>query len=268
MSVVTSLAGVIDLDRYPIDDLQSSAGRELVDRCRSELERVGACDLEGFMHAGAAGSVAAWATGAMTRAYRTESEHNVYFSDLDEDLALDDPHRIRLRTAKFGLAYDQIPDGSPLRLAYESDELTAFVRAALGCAALYRHADPLGALNVMYYGEGDELGWHFDGADFVVTLMLQPSLAGGRFEYVPRLRSADDENLDGVRRLLEGDSSNVSSMTGAAGTLALFRGHFSPHRVTPVVGARPRINAVLSYSATPDARLSDYSKRLFYGRSR
>ena len=35
-------------------------------------------------------------------------------------------------------------------------------------------------------------------------------------------------------------------MSGAAGTLALFRGHLSPHQVTAVTGARPRINAVLS----------------------
>ena len=37
----------------------------------------------------------------------------------------------------------------------------------------------------MYYSRGDEHGWHFDGADAVVTLMLQAPLAGGQFEYVP-----------------------------------------------------------------------------------
>ncbi len=72
---------------------------------------------------------------------------------------------------------------------YESDALTEFVGAALGVDPIYRQADEIGALTVMTYGPGDELGWHFDNADFVVTLMLQASAAGGAFEYVPMLRT-------------------------------------------------------------------------------
>jgi hypothetical protein len=204
---------------------------------------------------------------AMPEAYRTDTEHNVYFTDDDPGLPADDPHRIRVRSAKSALTYDQIPPGSPLRIAYESDELTTFVGAALGRDTLYRHADKLGALNVMYYSRGDELGWHFDGADSVVTLMLQAPLAGGQFEYVPTLRSADDENHQGVRRLLQGDRSGLRAISGAAGTLTLFRGHLSPHHVTAVTGDKPRINAVLSYAPAPGAHLSDYTKQLFYGRT-
>ena len=49
--------------------------------------------------------------------------------------------------------------------------------------------------------------------------------------------------------------------------LRTVRGHLSPHHVTAVTGARPRINAVLSYAPAPGARLSDYTKQLFYGRT-
>jgi hypothetical protein len=219
------------------------------------------------MRPAAVASVADWAMMAMPDAYWTDTEHNIYFTADDPDLPADDPRRTRVRSAKGGLAYDQIPSDSPLRVAYESDELTAFVRAALGSTTLYRHADELGALNVMYYAEAGGHGWHFDGADAVVTLMLQPPLGGGQFEYVPMLRSADNENLDGVRRLLQGDRTGIRSMSGTAGTLALFRGHFSPHRVTTVTGPRPRIIAVLSYASTPDARLSAHVKQLFHGRA-
>ncbi len=132
---------------------------------------------------------------------------------------------------------------------------------------VYRHGDELGALNVMLYEPGDELGWHFDGADFVVTLMLQPPLAGGAFEYVPMLRSPDDENYHGVSALLHGDRDRVRGMSGREGTLALFRGHSSPHRVTPVEGTRARINAVLAYATVPDAQLSPANRELFYGRA-
>jgi hypothetical protein len=191
---VTSVADVVDLDRYPADRLDSPAGQDLVARCRRDLAVAGASVLDGFIRPAAVATVVDWATLAMPKAYRTDTEHNVYFTDDEPGLPAGDPRRIRVRSAKGALTYDQVPPESPLRIAYESDELTAFVGAALGRDVLYRHADKLGALNVMYYSRGDEHGWHFDGADFVVTLMLQAPLAGGQFEYVPMLRSADDEN--------------------------------------------------------------------------
>jgi hypothetical protein len=264
---VTNVADVVDFDRYPVGRLDSPAGQDLVGRCSRELAVAGASVLDGFIRPAAVAAVVDWAMTAMPNAYRTDTEHNVYFTNDDPGLPAGDPHRIRVRSAKGALAYDQIPPGSPLRIAYESAELTAFVGAALDRDVLYRHADRLGALNVMYYSRGDEHGWHFDQADFVVTLMLQAPLAGGQFEYVPMLRSADDENHQGVRRLLQGDRSGLRAMSGAAGTLVLFRGHLSPHHVTTITGARPRINAVLSYATAPDARLSDHTKQLFYGRT-
>jgi hypothetical protein len=118
----------------------------------------------------------------------------------------------------------------------------------------------------MFHDPPDELAWHFDNADFAVTVMLQPALAGGVFEFVPMLRTPEDANPEGVRRLLDGDRAGVRTLQGRAGTLALFRGHLSPHRVTPAEGARARINAVLSYSTAPNAMLSPSARALFYGR--
>ena len=80
------------------------------------------------------------------------------------------------------------------------------------------------------------------------------------------LRSESDRNDAGVRALLAGTSDRIRTMSGEPGTLALFRGHWSPHRVTPVEGARTRINAVLSYAVAPGHRLGEETYRLFYGR--
>jgi len=266
MTAPTALAGAIDLDRYPIDDLDAPAGRDLVRRCREQLRARGACELEGFVRAAAVAETVRGVAALEADAFRTETTHNLEFSGREAELDPDDPLRIQVRSAKGLVAYDQIPADSPLRAVYESDVLTRFVGAALEIEPIYRQADEIGALNVMFYGAGDELGWHVDNADFVVTLMLRASTEGGAFEYVPLLRSPDDPNPDGVRALLTGDRTGVRTLSPEPGTLALFRGRRSPHRVTPVTGAAPRINAVLSYAAEPDARLSASARRIFFGR--
>ena len=81
---------------------------------------------------------------------------------------------------------------------YESDELRAFVAAILGLCTIHPFADPLGALNLAVMTDGDELQWHFDQTDFVVSLALQDGDEGGDFEVAPLVRSADDERYDDV----------------------------------------------------------------------
>lgn len=265
MPTTSALAEHVDLQRYPIHDLESPAGRALVLRARAELAALGACDLPGFFRPAAVAGTLAHVDRDAT--FRMEDTHDIEFTGVDPATrAEDDPLRTQVRSAKGCVAYDEIPADSPLRAVYESDELTRFVAAAVEAEPLYRQADEVGALNVMIYEPGDELGWHFDRADFVVTLMLQPPTAGGAFEYVPMLRSEDDRNDEGVRALLDGDRTGIRSMSGEAGTLALFRGHLSPHRVTPVEGDVPRINATLAFADRPDARLDASALALFYGR--
>jgi hypothetical protein len=263
-----TLSDLVDVDRYPIHDLDAEPGAAVVERARAALREIGACDLPGFLRADAVAEAVEDALAVRGDAYRTEQDHDIEFSGLAaESLAEDDPRRMRVRSAKEGAAYDRIRPDSPVRALYESDAMCAFVGCALEIEPLFRSDDPLGALNLMYYGRGDELGWHFDSADFVVTLMLQSPEAGGTFEFVPMLRSADDRNDVGVRALLQGSHPGVRTMSGEPGTLALFRGHWSPHRVTPVPGRRLRINAVLSYASIPGHRLHAAAYPLFYGRT-
>lgn len=267
MTTTHALSQAVDVQRYPIDDLDAPAGRALVDRCRDQLGASGACDLEGFVRADTVAEAVSGLAVSESVAYRTETTHNLEFSGREADLAADDPLRIQVRSAKSLIAYDQIPEDSPLRAIYESDALTRFVGAALQVDPIHRQADEIGALNVMSYGDGDELGWHVDNAEFVVTIMLQASMSGGAFEYVPMLRAPDDPNPDGVRALLSGDRTGVRTLSPEPGTLALFRGRLSPHRVTPIQGATPRINAVLSYATEPGATLSAHARRIFFGRT-
>ena len=138
----------------------------------------------------------------------------------------------------------------------------------LGKPVLYRSGDPLDALEIAIFGDGDELGWHFDNSEFSVTMMYQQAEAGGHFDYYyPRLRSEHDENYPGVQQILHGDTGGVLRLPASPGTLAVFRGQHALHRVTPVSGPRPRINSVLTYGEHPGMKLTELTQKLFYGRT-
>ena len=51
------------------------------------------------------------------------------------------------------------------------------------------------------------------------------------------------------------------------GTLMLFEGRYSLHRVTPINGARPRYVGLFGYDTKPDTMSSDLLKLVRYGRS-
>ena len=81
------------------------------------------------------------------------------------------------------------------------------------------------------------------------------------------LRSDTDPNYEGVGRLLAGEDQDVRILALAPGTLNVFKGRNTAHRVSPVEGERPRIIAVFSYYETPDVAFSDEERLGFYGRT-
>jgi alkylated DNA repair dioxygenase AlkB len=265
-SVESTYGDVVDLTRYPIHDLDGQEGQDLVGTCRDELVANGACSLAGFLTPAAIDTMVGLATSLVAEAWVSDQAHTVYFEPVDETVGPDDPRARQVRSAKRGVAYDYIPPDAPVRRLYESDDMTRFVAAVLGKQLLYRSADPLDALQITLFQEGDELGWHFDRSEFSVTLMYQQSEEGGHFEYVPGLRSDADAGYPLVQQVLQG-VGGTTRLPGDPGTLALFRGHHALHRVTPVRGPRPRVNSVLTYGERPDMRLNDLTSELFYGRT-
>lgn len=152
------LNALVDLDRYPIDTLDSPEGVSLVRRAREALRNSGACDLEGFMLPQAIEASTLDALAVRGGAYRTQTTHDIDFSGQQrESFQQDDPRHIRVRTAKEGTAFDRIPAQCPVRALYADDHMLQFVGAALEVDPLFRSEDPLGALNLMYYAPTDEL---------------------------------------------------------------------------------------------------------------
>ena len=122
-------------------------------------------------------------------------------------------------------------------------------------------------MNLAVMVEGDELGWHYDQTDFVVSLALQSSERGGEFENVQQLRADDDERYDVVADVLADKAPDrVTTVPMTPGTLMLFEGRWSLHRVTPVQGPTPRYVALFGYDTKPGTMSSDLLRRIRYGR--
>jgi hypothetical protein len=232
----------------------------------AEFARTGACVIPGFVRPDALAPLVEDARQLAPLAHRSAGLGTVSL-DLPDPAAPPGHPRAWLGRYSLGaVAYDLFPAGSPIRRLYESDELAAYVAAILGHRALHRYADPLGALNLAVMTDGDELQWHFDQTDFVVSLALQNADGGGDLEVVPHVRTGDDERYDDVAEVLAGARGRVVTLPMRPGTLLVFAGRHSLHRVSPVRGATARLVALLGYDTRPGTVSSDLLKAVRYGR--
>jgi hypothetical protein len=258
---------LVDLERYPLLDPQGPLYRQRVDEARRQLRERGAAELPGFVGEAGVARLVADAESLSERAHASAGQGTAYLEFPDFSLP---PGHPRLQFADYAVravAYDLLPFESPLRRLYEWDPLKDLVEAVLERGPLYRYADPFGALNLAVMGEGDQLQWHFDQTDFVVSLAIQSARSGGDFEVAPRLRSAEDERYDAVAAVLAGDRSGVEVLAMNPGTLLVFEGRHSLHRVSPVRGSRLRHVGLLAYATRPGTTGSDLLRADRYGRT-
>jgi len=236
-----------------------------VAKAQADLAATGAAVLENFIDTSQAEAMLAQVEPALDQAYSKLKTHNVYLLADDDSLPATHARNAKVTTSAATLAYDLVPQGS-LRDLYGSPDFKSGLARILDLPSLHPYADPLAGLNLLTYPDGAQIGWHFDNANFVVTLMLRAAEAGGDYQYLPFSRSDADEGYDNAARLLAGDNAGVLSLHQGAGDLVIFRGKHTLHRVTPVHGARPRVIAVFSYDPAPGKRLHQDTQRKFYGR--
>lgn len=259
---------LIDLQRYPLDRVGSEQWQALVAQARRELDEQGMFNLEGFVQEDQVRLAAERIQPTMAReSHEHKRTHNIYFKPQLDDLPPDHPALRKVETVSHTLCGDQLQD-SLVTAIYEYPPLLTFLAAVMEKPALHVMADPLARVNVMSYRQGETLNWHFDRSEFTTTLLLQAPEAGGEFEYRSNLRSETDPNYAGVAELLEGRDPRVQTLALRAGTLNVFRGKHTAHRVTPVQGQRERMVAVFSYYERPGVMFSAEEQLGFYGRAK
>ena len=261
------LNAIMDFDRFPLDRVGSQPWSDLVENCRRELLRNGMFNLEGFLKPGIAERATAELRPVITSSsFEHRRAHNIYFKPEIPELDASHPALRQCATVNHTICADQMAD-SIVMVIYEYPPLAAFLAAAMGKDKLHPMADPLARANVMEYRDGEALNWHFDRSEFTTTLLLQAPENGGAFQYRSDLRTDDDPNYGGVASLLRGRDDRVRTLNLSAGTLNVFCGRNTAHRVTPVAGSKERIIAVFSYYEKPGVTFSEAERIGFYGRA-
>jgi hypothetical protein len=264
---IGDIEDLIDLDRYPVHDLDGPAARAVIEEARVQLQGTGAVELPDFVTPSGVEALVADAEGLAPRAHHSEGVGTAYLEYPDFSLPDDHPRLTWNHYAVGAVAYDLMPATSVLRRIYQWQPMLDLIAAILDRGPLYRYADPFGALNLAVMGPGDELQWHFDQTDFVVSLAIQTAEQGGEFEVVPQIRTAHDEQYDRVSATLAGDRTEVVTLPMRPGTLLVFEGRHSLHRVSPIAGPRLRHMGLLAYDTVAGTMGSELLRENRYGRT-
>ena len=258
---------LLDLDRYPIDRPESPKYAELVAACQHHMADNGMFNLEGFVRPEAIARAAKEIAPLSAQfSFTHQRRHNVYFEDRVEGVPPDHGALTHFYTTNHTLCDDQL-QGTVVHKIYEWQSLPAFLARVLKKERLFLMGDPLARANVLEYREGEALNWHFDRSLFTTTLLVQAAEQGGEFEYRSGLRTDSDPNYDGVAKMLRGTDTGGRVNPLSAGTLNVFAGKNTLHRVSQVRGNRSRLIAVYSYYEEPQVMFSSAERIGFYGRA-
>lgn len=256
---------LVDLDRYPISDIDHGPGAEFLQGCRDHMAAHGWCNLDGFIRPDGLAALAAEANALLPRAEHLTIKRTIYGGKVDPGVPKGDPRRREYTHRALQLADDQLPAHTLIQRLYRSEVLTEFVRKVQGKRELYHYADEFQALNIVALPPGGWHGWHYDYNECTVTLLLQAAEKGGEFTFLPDVRSREGEDRERVDQFLAGDMSHAKTFSRGAGALTLFRGEFSLHGVTEIEGNRPRITAIFTYDEKPGRVASDEINIRIYG---
>ena len=251
---------IINLEQHPIQESDYSKS------CKDQLDSTGALVMEDFLNSDTVEFLQNEAREVRPLAYFCHQNHNAYLLDPDPDFPAEHIRNLEQVSDKGCITHDQVPENSLLRTLYEWPDFRNFLKQVLG-EPVFPYADTLSSININYYEQGQQLGWHFDNASFAVTLMLQSPGQGGEFEYREKVRNSEkgDSAFAYTEAVIKGKLQPKTLAMGD-GALVLFRGRNSLHRVAPIVSEHARILVTLNFNTEPGIMLSELARMAFFGR--
>lgn len=265
----TTLDQVVDTARYPLSELESPEGQDVVSRARRELLTHGCTVLPDFVRPALRDVLRQECSAIAPRAHSEVETVNVYNIAMESASKLPENHpgRRAFQRGNAFVARDRIPATSLISRLYSHEVFQQFLASCFELPELHELADPLSALVLNVVAPGMEHPWHFDTNEFTVSMLTQQAESGGEFEYCPNIRSAQDEGFDDVRDVLAGRGERLTRrLPLRPGDLQLFKGRYSLHRVSPVRGDVARHSAIFAYSERPGVIGSVARTRQLFGR--
>ena len=258
-----NLQSIVNVGTYPIHDLDHPAAEQAIVQAKAQLALTGACHFPEFLSSEGLAGFLQEAQSLESKAHPSNNWYTPYYGKPDDAYPAGHPFNSTVHFAVRYVSRTLLPESSPLRQLFEADDLLAFLRALLPNERLHRYSDARGSLNYTVMTEDDELGWHFDACELVASILLRPAEAGGTFEYIPGVRTVDDECFADVASILSGQDQHRTPVNFLPGDMVLFRGRHSLHRVTPVVGQLSRLIALMSFDNVKKALERDVPDDLF-----
>jgi hypothetical protein len=247
------LRGLVDLDRYPLDDPDDARMRAAVADAHRSLRSTGCAIVRDLVDVAGVEQLDAEIVDRKPTTHYSTQVMNPYFHTAF-DPAYPDHHPVNTfieRSSGF-IPGDSWTPGGSMDSLFRAPSLTRFIAECLEVDELHCYADPLAGLTANILDPGQQFTWHFDTNDFAVTVLVAEADDGGLFEYVPAIRSADDEGFGRIQAVLEGGRDGVHTLDLRPGDLQIFRGRHSLHQVTRVASdSAARHAAIFAYTLEP-----------------
>lgn len=267
MAQSLSCREIIDQSNYPIDEVDNPKRQEVIEQVRAQLAVDGCAVVRNFFSEEGLNALLDEANERKPDAYYSpKKDCNVYLGSPDESQSKEHPRNIFMPRTNGFVRADTFDEESASRRLYYWEPLKQFLADCLDKPELFIYEDPISNMIVNVGKKGQQFNWHFDTNEFTITMLLKPAVKGGHFEYVPSLRTPQDECYDEVKKVLDGDRSRVKRLELNAGDLQFFLGRFSLHQVTENLGDEDRLLLIMSFTEQPGVIGSMYRVKDLYGK--
>lgn len=287
----------MNYENYPwLVDLSSPEASRAIKEARRSYQQTGAAIFPNILTEDALKACIDDARAQEDAAFTTDDVHTAYLRPIDPSTSPRSVKNFEMETQVASIAFDELGKESQLADFYQQPALRELVARVVGKDKIFLSDDPLGCCSINVFRPGYHHSFHFDESEFSTTLMLQEASdrSSGLFQYTNPLReSSNDLALDSVARAIHeydpvaqdpfseqtninlakndnvnnGSTPPLHTLDFQAGTLSIFAGSKSLHRVTQVKGDCSRLVAVLTFASTPGFRNSPAVQKLFWGRS-